>query len=142
MELISDPFTVHHLNTGVPHAIIFCKDSSEIDVHTEGSNIRNHAQFAPRGANANFAHIDSTDLIHLRTFERGVEGETLACGTGATATALAAARVYNIPAPVNVKVRSGEILKVNFVQDGTKFSNVLLTGPAKKVFTGIVYVHS
>lgn len=140
-NLSLDSYSVHHLDTGVPHAVIFCDDSSKIDVETEGSKIRNHPQFAPRGANANFAHIDSADLIHVRTFERGVEGETLACGTGATATALAAAKIYNIASPIRLKVRSEEILKVSFVEDSGDFSHVLLTGPAKKIFTGTIYVH-
>lgn len=130
-----DSFTAHHLDTGVPHAVIFCENSSLIDIQNLGPYIRHHSIFFPRGANANFAHIDFNNTIHLRTFERGVENETLACGTGATATALAAAKIYNIPSPILVKVLSGETLKISFTSDQKTFSQVTLSGPATRFIT-------
>lgn len=83
--------------------------------------------------NVNFAQLDAEGKILLRTYERGVERETLACGTGATATALTAAAVYELKSPIHVQVRSGDILTIAFHYDGNSFTNIRLIGPAKRI---------
>ncbi len=135
------PWVVHHLNTGVPHAVIFSNDIENLSLAEWGPQIRFHKLFAPRGTNVNFAQIAGNGIIHLRTYERGVEQETLACGTGATATALAAAKIYGLQAPVSVKVRSGDILKIDFELHGDAFKNVRMIGPAHHVFSGTISVN-
>jgi diaminopimelate epimerase len=130
-------FMMHHLDTGVPHAVTFVSDLESINVNEIGPTIRHHTDFQPRGANANFAVIDKDKVIHVRTFERGVEQETLACGTGVTATALAAAKSYQIASPITVKVRSHDLLKVHFKRLDDRFFDVRLSGPARHVFDGI-----
>lgn len=144
-NLSLSPWTVHLLDTGVPHAIIFLNEIHQLNLAECGPKVRFYPLFSPRGANANFAHLDAQGIVHLRTYERGVEQETYACGTGATATALAAAKIYSLKAPVFVKVRSGDTLKVDFqqqentfTQQGNNFTNVRLIGPALHIFNGII----
>jgi len=126
---------VHYLNTGVPHAVVFVDDVDSVDVTESGASLRWNPAFAPQGANANFAQILPQGSLALRTFERGVEGETLACGTGVCATALLHHIATGTPSPVTVQVRGGEILEVGFDATGTPW-NVTLTGPADFVFDG------
>ena len=132
------PWIVHHLDTGVPHAIIFSDSIQQLDLLQLGPAIRFHPLFAPRGANVNFAQVKESGLVSVRTYERGVEQETLACGTGAAATALAAARMYGIPSPIEVKVHSGDILKVEFKCVGDSFTDVSLIGPAQHIYSGTI----
>ncbi len=131
--------TVHYVNTGVPHVVRFVDDISQVDILPEGSELRRHDAFAPKGANANFAQLaDPEGIIRIRTYERGVEAETLACGTGVTATAILAHLVHGVAKPVRVQVAGGDILSVDFDRDGDNFPNVTLTGPAQVVFEGTV----
>lgn len=131
---------IHSLDTGVPHAVLFVKDADKAMVQSLGAEIRFHPHFAPRGANANFVEVRGPNAIRVRTYERGVEGETLACGTGVTAAALVAAELHGFTSPVRVQVRSGETLEISFQRDGTGFANVGLTGPADFVFEGRIEV--
>lgn len=133
-----ETFYAHHLDTGVPHAVIFCSDVNAIEIQKWGPSIRHHPLFAPRGANANFAHLDKSGTIHLRTFERGVENETLACGTGATATALAAAQMHQLSSPIQVQVKSGEVLTIDFKKSENGFKNIRMIGPANFIFSGSI----
>lgn len=126
---------VHYLNSGVPHAILFVERVDTLDVERWGRLLRYHHAFAPAGANANFARIDPQGRIWLRTYERGVEKETLACGTGATATALAAAHLHYLKGPIRVHVRSGDTLTVDFTPD---FHEVTLAGPASFIYQGVL----
>ncbi len=128
--------TVHFLNTGVPHAIVFMEDLEKTDVLRLGAALRYHTHFAPKGTNANFVGKLPDGSIAIRTYERGVEGETLACGTGVTAAALIFARLTGAASPVRVKVRGGDTLQVGFERDCDGWSNVTLTGPADFVFNG------
>jgi diaminopimelate epimerase len=139
LALGSKKCTVHFLNTGVPHAVVFVEDAEKIAIQTEGAALRHHEVFAPKGTNANFAQVVAPDLLVLRTYERGVEGETLACGTGVCAAALLHAAQTGTPSPVHVKVRGGDTLRVDFARspDGS-FENVRLTGPADFVFEGTI----
>lgn len=133
-------YSYHFMNTGVEHFVSFVEDVSQIDIKPEGSAIRFHETFAPRGTNANFAEIQSDGVIKVRTYERGVEDETLACGTGVTAVAIAAVLKGLAQAPVSVLVAGGDVLSIGFDIEGDKVSNITLTGPAKNVFTGTVEV--
>lgn len=129
--------TVHYVNTGVPHVVRFVDDIAQVDIHAEGSELRHHPTFAPKGANANFAQLSPGDgVICIRTYERGVEAETLACGTGVTATAILAHLIHGVAKPVRVRVAGGDVLSVDFERDGTDFHSVTLTGPAQFVFEG------
>lgn len=130
------PLRFGFVNTGVPHVVVETDDLDACDVHTLGSAIRYHAEFAPSGTNANFMRIEGADGVRVRTYERGVEGETLACGTGVVASALIAARLDKVRPPVKVRTASGDTLTVSFrlTQDGAE--DVVLEGPAVYVFTG------
>ncbi len=132
--------TVHCLNTGVPHAVLFVSDADQAMVREWGAEIRYHEQFAPKGTNVNFVQVLHPNLIRVRTYERGVEGETLACGTGVTASALIASRIHVFSSPVKVQVRGGDILEVSFKESSGQFSEVQLTGPADFVFEGRIEI--
>ncbi len=137
------PAPVHFLNTGVPHAVVFLPDVENIDLNTMGAYLRYHRSFAPAGTNADFATVMSAQHLRLRTYERGVEGETLACGTGITATALLHAALTGAASPIKVDVAGGDTLSVAFTRIGsTEFSDVTLTGPATIVFRGEISVPS
>lgn len=124
------------INTGVPHAVIFVEGLDKIDVNGLGRAVRNHERFRPKGTNVNFVEVHGDHEIEVRTYERGVENETLACGTGSTASALISCLLgYTKPA-VRVKTKSGEILTVDFKGQGAKIEKVTLEGPARFVFEG------
>jgi diaminopimelate epimerase len=126
----------HSLNTGVPHAVLFVPDADQAMVQDLGREIRFHPVFAPKGTNVNFVQVLGPNSIRVRTYERGVEGETLACGTGVTASALISARVRRFTSPVQVRVQGGDLLEVSWRDAGEGFTEVNLTGPADFVFTG------
>ncbi len=126
----------YFLNTGSPHHIRFVDESHKINVVEEGRRIRNHSRYSPDGTNVNFVEISSGKLF-VRTYERGVEDETLACGTGITAAAICASmeaktdkNSFEVKAP-------GGLLQVDFKKHSdTNFTDVWLTGPAEFVFSG------
>ena len=130
--------SLHFINSGVPHAVVPVKNVDDADVQTRGRAIRRHDAFAPAGANVNFIEKRSANGIKIRTYERGVEAETLACGTGVVASALIFAATENAGSPVSVIVRSGAELSVDFKRTGNVFSDVKLTGPAEFVFEGTI----
>jgi len=132
--------TIHSLNTGVPHAVLFVPDADKAMVMQLGLEIRRHAYFAPRGTNVNFVQVLGPNHIRVRTFERGVEGETLACGTGVSASAMISARVHKFMSPVKVQVQGGDFLEVSFKDDGSEFSSVQLTGLADFAFSGQIEI--
>jgi diaminopimelate epimerase len=134
------PITVHSLNTGVPHAVVFVPDADKAMVLQLGAEIRRHPHFQPRGTNVNFVQILGPGHIRVRTYERGVEGETLACGTGVSASAMISAKVHGFASPVRVQVQGGDELRVAFREKAGVFSNVQLNGPATFVFEGRVEV--
>ncbi|HXP60450.1 MAG TPA: diaminopimelate epimerase, partial [Dongiaceae bacterium] len=136
VPLSLDSPTIHSLNTGVPHAVLFVPDADQAMVLELGPEIRRHPHFGPRGTNVNFVQVLGPSRIRVRTFERGVEGETLACGTGVTASALVSSRVHGFRSPVKVRVQGGDELEVSFkIADG-QFTGVRLAGPAEFVFEG------
>ena len=129
---------VHSVNTGVPHAVIYVTDADKAMVQELGAEMRYHDHFKPRGTNVNFVQILGPGSIRVRTYERGVEGETLACGTGVTAAALVSARVHGFSSPVRVQVQGGDQLEVSFRVENGQFSEVQLKGPAQFVFEGTI----
>ncbi len=132
--------TIHSVNTGVPHAVLFVPDADEAMVLDLGPEIRRHPHFGPRGTNVNFVQVTGPNQIRVRTFERGVEGETLACGTGVSAAALVAARVHGFTSPVRVRVQGGDELEVSFEVRAGEFSDVKLSGPADFAFEGRIEI--
>lgn len=127
------------LNTGSPHVIRFVKNLKDYPVVDEGRKIRFSDNYKPNGTNANFVELQEGNSIFVRTYERGVENETLSCGTGVTAAALAAS-LKGYQSPVLVKVPGGE-LSVEFkfgqaVSHVQTFHDIFLIGPAKMVFEG------
>jgi diaminopimelate epimerase len=140
IELAAGGVVVHSINTGVPHAVVVVEDADRAPVQAMGEAIRRHGRFAPRGTNVNFAQPLGPGLIRVRTYERGVEGETLACGTGVTASALVCSRLFGYGSPVRVRVRGGDELEVGFREADGGFADVRLTGPADFVFEGRIDV--
>jgi len=130
------PLTVHSVNTGVPHAIVFVEDLDKVDVQRMGAAIRYHTHFAPKGSNVNFVKILNENTVAIRTYERGVEGETLACGTGVVASALITHELKGASSPVGIRVKGGDLLHVGFEKSAAGYSNVTLKGPADFVFDG------
>jgi diaminopimelate epimerase len=132
---------VFFLNTGVPHTVVFVDDVEAVDVQQDGAALRYHEHFAPAGTNVNFVQAEAPGKLIVRTYERGVEGETLACGTGVTASALLHHTRTNSPSPVAVKVCGGDTLEVGFVpQARGTFTDVMLRGPAEITFRGEIEI--
>ena len=144
IELPSAALTVHSVNTGVPHAVVVVDDLKALEavpIMEYGSGLRYHAHFAPKGTNANFIAPLDAQTLAIRTYERGVEGETLACGTGVTASALIFHELTGAKSPVAVQVRGSDTLSVGFEEAGRGcYRNVTLTGPADFVFEGDVAI--
>jgi diaminopimelate epimerase len=131
---------VHFINSGVPHVVVPVSKVEDVDVRKRGEALRRHETFSPAGANVNFIEKIGPKKILVRTYERGVEDETLACGTGVVASALIFAATEKIDGPISVTVRSGSELSVDFKRAGDKFTNVTLTGPAEFAFEGTIDV--
>jgi diaminopimelate epimerase len=130
--------TVHFVNTGVPHVVLFVEDLEGTSVVPIGRWLRYHELFAPQGTNVNFVRVEGPQALAIRTYERGVEDETLACGTGSIASAIVATHLGFVKPPVSVKTRSGETLGVAFEQTPEGARHVSLEGPARFVFRGYV----
>jgi diaminopimelate epimerase len=136
----------HYVNSGSPHCIIFLDENkevlpalAEIDVDSLGRKIRNHFYFSPEGTNVNFVDQLSPNILSIRTYERGVEAETLACGTGSVAVGLLASKMKNLHSPISLRVKSGEVLMVEFLRSGdVLYKDVSLRGSAHIVFSGVV----
>lgn len=137
LEVDGQTLTVHHVDTGVPHAVVFLDDVNAIDIQRLGAAIRYHDHFAPAGCNANFAQVLDKDTMLLRTYERGVEDETYACGTGAAATQLVAHELGLTNAEAALTTSGGEVLTIA-LENG----NTFLQGAATLVFKGELYPES
>ncbi len=122
------------INTGVPHAVIFLEDLKGVDVVKAGRAIRYHSNFAPSGTNANFVRVENPSRLSVRTYERGVEDETLACGTGAVASALVAAFKGLVKSPVSIKTSGGEILFVYFEIEDKEVKRVFFEGDVHIIY--------
>jgi diaminopimelate epimerase len=136
LELKAGPETVSSVNTGVPHVVIMKDTVEDLDVVGRGREIRNHKAFGPDGTNVNYICRQRQGQLAIRTYERGVEDETLACGTGSIAGALISACKLNWPSPVKLVTRSGESLTIYFVRRDGVFSDVYLEGDARIIYTG------
>jgi diaminopimelate epimerase len=135
--------TVHFVNTGVPHSVTAIADGVDLDsvaVERLGNAIRFHERFAPKGTNVNFIQPTGNRAIAIRTYERGVEAETLACGTGVVASAIVHHELTGAKPPITVRVRGGDVLEVGFEKTAGGYRNVTLTGPATFVFEGTIEI--
>jgi diaminopimelate epimerase len=129
--------TVHSVNTGVPHAVVFVNEINTAPVIEWGRAIRRHEMFMPAGTNVNFVQIDGPNHLHVRTYERGVEDETLACGTGAVASAIIASQDALVSSPTSVTTTGGETLIIHFSEGtNTAIDKVFLEGPAHFIYEG------
>ncbi len=135
--------TLHFINTGVPHTVVLVNDAGDVPVADWGREIRFHETFQPAGTNTNFAQVISSDTLMVRTYERGVEGETMACGTGAVASALITAYLKQAKPPVTVITSGGEELTIHFSFTGEGndrkldlAAGIFLEGPAKTIYEG------
>jgi diaminopimelate epimerase len=122
------------LNTGVPHAVLFVENLEKLDILPIGKAIRYHSFFAPKGTNADFVQVEKGSQLSIRTYERGVEDETLACGTGAVASALIAAFKGLVKSPVSIKTRGGEVLTVYFEIEGKEVKKVFFEGDVHIIY--------
>lgn len=136
LDLAGRHLTYGFVNTGVPHVVMRTGELRDVDVQEVGSAVRRHRQFAPEGTNVNFMEISPNGDLYVRTYERGVEAETLACGTGVTASGLIAAKNGWVTLPVNVHVASGDVLTIDGELTEDEARNVTLTGPTEHVFKG------
>jgi diaminopimelate epimerase len=131
---------VNFVDTGVPHAVIFVEGLDKINVSQIGRFLRYHEKFAPRGTNVNFVEVLSKDSFKIRTYERGVEDETLACGTGTVASTLIFALKTGSGNKIRAHTEGKEVLTVYFKKRGNKFTDVWLEGKAGIVCKGDYYV--
>jgi diaminopimelate epimerase len=147
--------TTHFIDTGVPHVVVFVSDIenagrnpkseirnqtlSHLDVCGLGKELRYHPVFQPAGANVNFIEIPDQQHIHIRTYERGVENETLACGTGSIGSAIIAYRLGKLTPPVTVLTQGGSLLKIYFTATPESITHVILEGDARFIYEGILY---
>lgn len=125
------------VNSGVPHKIVPVEALESADVAGEGRRIRYSEAFAPAGTNVDFVRYRGPHALDIRTYERGVEAETGACGTGSVAAAVVGVAQHGLAFPVDVHTRGGHVLTIDGVYDGIGFASVTLTGPVKRVFEGL-----
>jgi len=130
----------HFMKVGVPHVAIPLDNLEDVPIKEWGRAVRFHPLFQPAGANCNFVKVEGPHALMVRTYERGVEDETLACGTGAVAAALISARLGHVSSPVLVSTRGGEVLTVTFQAKGEALSEVFLEGEALVVYRGELWM--
>jgi diaminopimelate epimerase len=132
-------YTIGSINTSVPHTVLLIEDIDNAQVNELGRKIRFHTAFQPAGANVNFVRLIDSSHLTIRTYERGVEDETLACGTGSVASALIFAALNQVTSPVEVKTRGNETLIIYFQKNNDlSFSHVYLEGNTCLVFEGFL----
>ena len=136
IEVESGPLSVCSLNTGVPHVVVEVDDIDNVDVVDLGREIRFHDRYAPAGTNVNFISPRDDGKIAIRTYERGVEDETLACGTGAVAAAIVMAYRFGMTSPVNVTTRSEGSLFIYYKEKDKIFYDIYLEGDARIIYRG------
>jgi diaminopimelate epimerase len=138
IELSRTTLEGHFINTGVPHVVYFLEDIENEALMTYGKETRYHSLFAPNGTNANFVKVIDRHRLLIRTYERGVEDETLACGTGSVAAAVIAATLGKTDSPISVQTRSGILLEVTFSKENQQFNDVMLEGDARIIYKGVL----
>jgi diaminopimelate epimerase len=134
LHLRDGKFLISSVNTGVPHAVMVVDNIDETPVKEMGKEIRFHPDFAPAGTNTNFVSVQPDNIVAVRTYERGVEDETLACGTGCVAGALITARKFGLASPVTLLTRSGGYLRIYFTLHQDAFSDVYMEGDARVIY--------
>ena len=140
LEIAGSGISASFLHTGSPHVVIVVDDIDDVPVIKIGREIRYSERFSPEGTNVNF--IETTGKkIFIRTYERGVEDETYACGTGAVAAAIIGNIKFGVKPPVSLHTKGGDELVVDFIADGSDYKNVSLTGPVKEVFNGEISIN-
>lgn len=146
LKIFDQLVTTHYVHVGAPHALIFIDDIErpretnldEIDIAHWGRDVREHNDFKPEGVNANFLTIDEDHVVHIRTFEKGVEAETESCGTGTVAAAITTYAIKSVQPPIRVLTHGGDLLTVGFDVENQHLRNLYLEGTAREVFTGTV----
>ncbi|MCX8043105.1 MAG: diaminopimelate epimerase [Desulfobacterota bacterium] len=136
LEIGGAPYVVHSINTGVPHVVCFVENVAAVAVEQIGRTIRFHPRFQPAGTNVNFVSQKQGNMLEIRTYERGVEGETLACGTGSVAAALIAITLGKATSPVAITTAGGDMLQVYVDSLTPPFHEVYLEGDTTVVFHG------
>ncbi|MBM3213716.1 diaminopimelate epimerase [Candidatus Poribacteria bacterium] len=136
LALRGGEFKVSFANTGVPHVVFFCESVDDVDVVGLGRQTRYHADFAPAGTNANFVTVTGRNSMRIRTYERGVEDETLACGTGSIAAAILGGARGVVQSPVTLRTQGGFDLTVSFELVGESAQSIHLEGDARIVYVG------
>jgi diaminopimelate epimerase len=132
-------FPYDFINTGVPHVVLHTDDVEDIDVVELGRAIRHHEAFLPTGTNVNFVEHMGHNTIAVRTYERGVEDETLACGTGCVASSLIMCMKHQLVSPVNVKTRSNVMLRIYYTLEDGVFTRIYLEGDARVIYHGTLW---
>jgi diaminopimelate epimerase len=140
IPLEGDTLVGHFMKVGVPHVAVPVDDLEQAPITQWGRAVRFHPLFAPAGTNVNFIRVEGPQDLRIRTYERGVEDETLACGTGSVASALLSARLGQVNSPVTVHTRGGEALIIYFTLQGETFSQVFLEGDALVAYQGELWV--
>jgi diaminopimelate epimerase len=133
------PMSISSINTGVPHVVVEMEQIDRIDVVNVGREIRYHQEFMPAGTNVNFICSHKDNGIAIRTYERGVEDETLACGTGSIAGALITAHKTGKNSPIDVLTQSGAHLTIHFQEKEGQFYDVHLEGDARIIYKGEIW---
>jgi diaminopimelate epimerase len=144
VKISGQEFPLHFVNTGSPHVVVFWdylkkyfeEDFQSFDVKTIGKKIRYSEEFQPEGTNVNFVYKNTKGNLHIRTYERGVEDETFACGTGTVASALITSMIYNLNPPLSFTTFGNDQLVVNFLKKNDSFTKITLTGPVKFNYIG------
>ncbi|RPJ10083.1 MAG: diaminopimelate epimerase [Desulfobacteraceae bacterium] len=136
IELEDGFLTVSSINTGVPHVVVTMDSIDDVDVVGMGREVRRHKAFAPAGTNVNFITRVKNGSFSIRTYERGVEDETLACGTGSIASALVTASKDKVESPLNIVTRSGGVLTIYYKEDNGRFHDIYLEGDARIIYKG------
>lgn len=136
IEMEKGSLSVNSVNTGVPHVVVLVDKLDRVDVVKQGREIRYCRAFAPAGTNVNFISLLNDGSIGIRTYERGVEDETLACGTGSVAAAVIMSYKEKLNSPVSILTKSGALLNIYFQKNDNEFSDVYLEGDARVVYSG------
>jgi len=134
IDLKNGPLCFSSINTGVPHVVVVKKQIDNVDIVGTGREIRFHERFSPAGTNVNFVSHISDNTIAIRTYERGVEGETLACGTGSAAGAIVMAHKMKIGSPINVLTKSGGYLNIFYKEREGNYYDIYLEGDARIIY--------
>lgn len=140
VDLVEAHSNYFYVDTGSPHFVKYVDDLNYYDVFHKGQEIRNSSKFQEKGVNVNFVESLGPDQIYVRTYERGVENETLSCGTGVTASAVVSAHNDNGFNLVEVRTQGGKLIVEFDKLDDNHFENIWLCGPAELVFTGTIFI--